>query len=362
MKATTYILGATAKGLVQFKKRDGEWQMVGVHFKGFNVSMVYVDERTNRWWVGLSHKHWGEKLHYSDDCGLNWHSVQVPSFKGALLPNGKPARLRQLWTMQHGGADRPGTLWLATDPGGLFYSNNNGESFELVESLWNHPSRMKEEQWFGAGSDYPFIHSVVLDPSDSDHLYIAVSCAGVFETTDGGKSWNPRNKGLKAAYLPNPNVEVGHDPHLMLMVASNTRILWQQNHCGIFNTTDGGINWQEVSAQAGIPNYGFALAVDNENPNSAWVIPVESEENRIAPDLALQVYQTEDFGKSWQSVSEGLPQQNVFDIALRQAFAKQGDLMVFGTTNGNLYLSEGKNIKWINLTSNLTKFNSVVIS
>ncbi len=362
MTSKNIVLVATAKGLIVYEiDSQGSVKHLRSSFIGFSVNMIYVDERTNRWWAGISHKHWGQKLHFSDDTGKSWNEVRSPVYNGALLPNGKVAKLRQLWCMHHGGDDKPNLLWLGTDPGGLFKSEDNGSSWELVESLWHHPSREKEGQWFGAGSDYPFIHSIVLNPEDSDHIYIAVSCAGVFESTDGGLSWKPRNKGLKATYLPNPRVEVGHDPHLLMINQKDPKILWQQNHCGVFYSSDGGNEWLDVSVEDGIPYYGFALATDPHCPEKAWVVPVESDENRVAPDLRLRVFQTNNYGKDWVNVSHGLPDEDVFDIVLRHAFHQKNGLFVFGTTNGNLFYSKGDKIHWSSISTHLTKVNSVII-
>ena len=356
------ILIGTAKGLIVYQGAiDKKPELKSIHFAGFAVNMVYQDERTNRWWAGVSHKHWVQKLHYTDNQGETWQSVKMPSYNGRTLPSGNTAKLRQIWCMTAGGKDKPNELWLGTDPGGLFYSKNNGETFELVESLWNHPSRQKEGQWFGAGSDFPFIHTIIVNPSNSNHIYIAVSCAGVFESKDGGISWHPKNKGLVAAYLPNPNVEVGHDPHLLVISEKNPNILWQQNHCGVFYTKDSGENWIDVSVENGIPNYGFAIAMDEEQPAKAWVIPVESDEQRIAPNFQLQVFATNNFGKTWQSESQGLPQEHIFDIVLRHAFVKKGNFLIFGTTSGNVYFSLADKIKWERLTTNLTKVNVIEV-
>ncbi|MDH5476617.1 MAG: glycosyl hydrolase [Cyclobacteriaceae bacterium] len=353
---------ATAKGLLTFDIAPNiEPEMEEVHFIGLAVNMVYVDERTNRWWAGVAHKHWGQKLHFSDDNGKTWHETAVPSFRGLVMPDGKKAKLRQIWCMQHGGVDKPDHLWLGTDPGGLFHSIDNGHSFQLVKGLWDHPSRMKEGQWFGAGSDYPFIHSIVVDSSDSNHVYVAISCAGVFETKDYGKTWAPKNKGLKATYLPTSNVEVGHDPHQLLHFKKNPKILWQQNHCGVFYSSNGGDQWEDVSVDQGYPNYGFSIAIDEEDPAKAWVIPVESDEKRIAPELSLSVFQTNNFGKTWKSVSEGLPRGFTFEIVLRQAFTKKNNIFLFGTTNGNLYYSLGEDILWKNISSHLAKVNAVYL-
>lgn len=353
---------ATAKGLLQYNFLEGrEPSLQAVLFKGFNVSMVYVDERSNRWWVGVSHNHWGQKLHYSDNSGETWNDVKLPSFKGAKLPSGDPAVLKKIWCMHHGGEMYPDHLWLGTEPGGLFYSKDNGNSFELVEGLWQHPSRKQEDQWFGTGTDFPFVHSIVIDPDDNDKIYVAISSAGIFFSDDRGRSWKPKNRGLKATYLPNTNVEVGHDPHHLLACWGETNVLWQQNHCGIYYSTDSGDNWTEVSGKTGISSYGFSLAIDEVDPAKAWVIPVESDETRTAPELNLRVYHTNNYGKAWTNVSNGLPKVPVFDIVLRQSFSKRKDVLLFGTTNGNLYYSNDTMSAWKNISNHLTKVNAVVL-
>lgn len=356
------LLVGTSKGLVVYQLEKKEWVVLGVHFEGLPVSMVYVDERTRAWWVGVSHRHWGEKLHYSRNEGTTWQEAAIPSYKGYDYKPGKPATLKKIWVIAHAGPDRPGELWAGTEPGGLFYSRDEGNSWEIVESLWNHPSRTNENQWFGAGKDYPFIHSIVVDPSNSNHVYVGISCAGIFETTDGGLSWQPRNKGLKAAYLPNPTADMGHDPHRVLMCRSNPKIIWQQNHCGIFRTIDGGAYWKDVSGAGGFPCYGFALAIDDNNTGLAWVIPAQSDENRIPVNLKLVVSRTEDGGKSWNSIDKGLPHSLAFDLVLRHGLVQKDGVLAFGTTNGNLYVSQDSGRSWQSVAQNLAAVNGLAFA
>jgi len=352
----TLLIG-TSKGLVVAEIEQDNCRLVAVHFPGMPVSMVYVDERSNTWWVGLSHRHWGDKLHCSNDDGKTWSEAGLPSYANHIYQPGKPAVLKKIWTMHHAGKDKPGCLWLGTEPGGLFFSSDNGGSFQLIESLWNHPSRMDETQWFGAGKDFPFIHSIVVDPRDSSHVYIGVSCAGVFETTDAGKTWQAKNSGLIAAYLPNPKSEVGHDPHRLLICTTYPEVLWQQNHCGIFKTTNGGASWEDVSGQNGFPKYGFALAIDEMNPECAWVIPAQSDEKRIPIDFKLTVCQTTDGGKSWNSNSNGLSSSISFDLVLRHGFIKRKNILAFGTNNGNFYISYNNGQSWNQISGNLASVN-----
>ncbi len=360
---STKLLAGTSKGLIVFiNSVNNDWKIAEVYFIGLPVSFIYVDERTHTWWVGISHRHWGEKLHFSLDEGKSWQEANIPDFKNYFYRPGKPATLKKLWTMQHAGVDKPGCLWLGTEPGGLFFSNDYGKSWELTESLWNHPSRLNDNQWFGAGKDFPFIHSIITDPRNSDHVYIGVSCAGVFKTTDGGKSWQPKNKGLVAAYLPNPNAEVGHDPHRVLLCTINPDVLWQQNHCGIFRTCNGGESWDDVSGENKFPYYGFALAIDEQNTKTAWVIPVQSDEIRIPFELKLTVCKTTNGGKSWTSINQGLPASNTFDLVLRHAFVKHKKTIAFGTNNGNLYISDNVGESWQLISHNISTVNCLVFS
>ena len=354
------LLVGTTKGLVFFEKINQQWQIQQTHFLGMPVSIIYVNELTNTWWAGIAHHHWGQKLHYSRDEGQTWLVVTPPSYPlTAKMSSGKPATLKKIWSIQHGGKNYPNRLWVGTEPGGLFKSEDNGQHFELVDALWNHPSRMNQLQWFGTGRSEPFIHSIVVHPINNDQVYIAVSCAGIFETTDSGKHWLPRNKGLIAAYLPNPNAEIGHDPHRLFACESNPKVLWQQNHCGIFRSLDGAKTWKNVSDQSGIANYGFALAIDHQDDKKAWVIPAVSDELRIAPNQALSVCRTIDGGQTWQTLNNGLPQAHCFDIVFRHALAINDNTLAFGTTTGNLYLSENNGNDWICLSHHLARIDYV---
>ena len=355
------VLIGTSKGLIVYEiLPDSEPKELAFHFLGFSISMIFVDVHTDRWWVGVAHRHWGQKLHYSDDQGVSWVEARLPSYQGFRMINGTPAKLKGIWSMQHAGTD-PVKLWLGTEPGGLFSSADGGASFELNEPLWYHSSRQKEGQWFGAGSDYPFIHSIEVNPHNSNHIYVAISCAGIFESLDNGASWAPKNEGLLATYLPNPRVEVGQDPHQLLIHPDSPNVLWQQNHCGIYFTKNGGKLWKEVFLKKGKSSYGFSIVLDEKNAGRSWVIPVESDQRRISPHLKLEVFETSDFGHSWESVSRGLPTTNTFDIVLRKSFKRKDNFMIFGTTNGNLFYTLDKNPYWRLISSHLTKVNVIDI-
>ena len=205
----------------------------------------------------------------------------------------------------------------------------------------------------------PGIHSVVVDPRDEDHVHIAISCAGVFETNDAGKTWQVRNKGLRAEFLPDPESEIGHDPHILVAAPANPDVMWQQNHCGIFRSIDGAKNWEAVSAPGNTAHFGFAIAVAEDNPDQAWVAPANSDEKRIAVKHSLCICRTDDGGKTWKELRNGLPQENCFDIVYRHALACSGDAVAFGTTTGNLFLSHDRGESWQVINNYLPMIHSV---
>ena len=353
----TMLLG-TRKGFLAYRFHNNNWEVENLSFEGVPVSIAYGDARSGTWWAALDHGHWGVKLHRSKDRGATWEEVNAPAYpEGEEIKDGIKATTRYIWALANGGNSFPPRLWLGTDPGGLFVSNDEGSNFELVKSLWDHPSR--KQYWMGGGRDQPGIHSIVVDPRNEDHVFIGISCAGVFETTDSGKTWGVRNKGLRADFLPDPNADIGHDPHILVSAPTDPDTLWQQNHCGIFRSTDGGMNWNDISEAEGPARFGFGLAVSDDNPEQAWVCPANSDTTRTAIKGALCICRTDDGGKSWKNFHKGLPQQNCFDIVYRHALATSGDAVAFGTTTGNLFFSPNRGESWQTINNYLPMVYSV---
>lgn len=340
----TLLLG-TRKGLLIMKRSSQEWKVVREAYVGIPVTYAATDPRSGTLWIGAGHGHWGAKIYRSQDNGETWQEIPAPGYpEGAEIKPGQPANLTYVWLIEPGGVDQPNRLYVGTEPGGLFQSDDGGESFYLVESLWNHPSR--QEHWFGGGRDFPGLCSIIVDPRDSQHVVVGVSVGGVFETIDGGQTWQPRNKGLKACYLPNPDAEVGHDPHLVAACRANPDVLWQQNHCGVFRSSNGGQTWHDVSEMNGPVRFGFPIAVDELDPDTAWVVPALSDEIRTAVEKSLFVSRTEDGGQTWQTMRRGLPQQNCYDLVYRHALDVRGQALAFGTTTGNLFVSDDRGDSW----------------
>jgi len=348
----TKVLVGTRKGMLVLERKGRSWEITEDHFRGIPVNMVFANQFSGDWWVALDHGHWGNKLQCSSDKGKTWREVEAPRYpESCEVKEGVPASLKYIWAFSTVGPDSPKELWIGTEPGGLFRLDEHEQS-TLVESLWNHPSR--PEHWFGGGRDFAGIHSIIVDPRASNHIYVGVSVAGVFESVDAGKSWVPRNQGLRADYLPNPNVEVGHDPHLLVSCPSKPEVLWQQNHCGIFRSPDAGVHWDDVSDREGEANFGFAIAADAMDSKRAWVVPAVSDEIRMAVDQKLCVCRTDDGGVSWQTFRKGLPQEYCYDIVYRHGLIAHGPDVIFGTTTGNLFCSNDSGESWESISNYLS--------
>jgi hypothetical protein len=386
------ILG-TRKGTVIFDRINSNWCPRPITHAGIPVCYAARDPRDGTLWASLDHGHWGTKLSRSRDGGATWEDVMSVKYpKGArhivnylptpdfnpetpvAQPEYADATVKKIWVIAFGHADQPGRLYAGTIPGGLFVSDDGGDSWGLNRPLWNHESRggdlfagdaTSENRWTGtpASIDYgvfePGIHSITVDPRNPDHIYVAVSTAGVIETTDGGLTWANRNRGMMNDYMPNPEAEWGHDPHFVTSCPGQPEHLWQQNHCGVFYSDDGAQHWKKVSMPEVGVHFGFPIAADANDGRTAWVVPARADSERMAIDGGLSIARTTDGGQSWQSFRNGLPQDNAYDIVLRHGLDVAGDRLSFGSTTGNVYLSEDRGETWQCLGNNLPPIYSV---
>jgi photosystem II stability/assembly factor-like uncharacterized protein len=353
MSKDTLLLG-TRKGLLMLTRRDGRWTVARELLPGVAVSHAMADPRSGTVWACADHGHWAQKLYRARDLEADLEEVPAPKYPDEAVvydvwKDGaeRPAVLSYLWTIAPGGADEPHTLYIGTEPGGVFRSDDDGASFHLIEGLWTHPSRKKH--WFGGGRDQAGACSLLVDPRDSRRLVVGVSCGGVYASADRGETWEGRNRGLRAEFLPNPEEEYGHDPHCLAACAAHPDVLWQQNHCGVFRSTDGGGTWTSVSQPDGPVRFGFPIVADETDPDTAWVVPGTADDRRMAVGGALCVGRTEDGGRTWTALRNGLPQARCYDIVLRHAMDLSGDRIAFGSTTGNLFLSDDRGDTWQSL-------------
>jgi photosystem II stability/assembly factor-like uncharacterized protein len=387
---TSRILVGTRKGTFIVERTGGRWRPRLSGHAGTGVSFAARDPYTGRLWALLGHGHWGAKLSISDDEGATWADApaQIKYPEGARYIgqdmyedassefgvgwriSTRPATLAKLWVIAFGPGGR---VYVGTIPGGLFVSRDAGASFALCRPLWNHASRggdlfageaKGETKWFGTpaseGGDFaPGIHSIVVDPRDPNRLLVAVSTAGVIESLDGGQSWHSANKGMIIDHAPEPEAEWGHDPHYVEQCEGDPDHVWQQNHTGIYYSADAAKSWRRVSVREQGVHFGFPVTADAKRGRMAWVVPGTSDRQRMAIDGGLFVARTEDGGQTWTALRRGLPQEQAYDVVYRHALANQEGVVAFGSTTGNLYVSDDGGESWATAGNNLPPIYSV---
>ena len=347
------LLLATRKGLLTLVRRNGAWQVAATEFPGVAVTAALRDPRDGAIYAALKHGHFGPKLHRSDDDGRSFKEIATPAFpaEAADAPS-----LFQMWTVEAGGA--PGELWVGALPAGLFRSGDRGEHWDLMTSLWNVPERAK---WFGGGYDMAGIHTVMPDPRDFRRVSIAISCGGVWETPDSGRTWKVGGKGLVAGYMPPEQAELPEiqDPHRVARCAGAPDVMWMQHHSGMFRSTDAGATWSQLKPPW--DDFGFAVAAHPKDAQTAWFVPGIKDELRIPRDGALAVTRTRDGGKTWESLREGLPQRDAYELIYRHGLDidDSGERLAMGSTTGSLWVSEDGGERWSLVNAHLPPIYAV---
>ncbi len=358
---TSRLLIGTRKGLFVAEPDKGKWEIAQAMLLGEPITMVLVD-RNNNWHAAVEHGHFGVKLKRSSDQGKTWEEIGTPEYPpkpediediDAIRQAPIPWSLMTVWSMECGSPNKPDEIWCGTIPGGLFRSKDCGENWQLVESLWLHPDRKK---WFGGGADYPGIHSILIDPRDDKVIRIGVSCGGVWASFDNGESWECYGKGLRSNYAPSEQAYEPYtqDPHRVVQCLTAPDSLWIQHHNGIFRSTDGGANWAEIE-NAKPSCFGFAVVVDPNDPNTAWFVPGVRDDERYAVDGSVVVSRTRDGGQTFEVLGEGLPQNHAYDLVYRHCLDidAKGTTLAFGSTTGNLWVSENQGDNWQQISSTL---------
>jgi photosystem II stability/assembly factor-like uncharacterized protein len=354
---------ATRKGLFTVDRRASGWGVSRAAFVGDNCTLVMPDHRNGDVIVPLNHGHFGTKLHRTRDNGETWSEIPAPAYPAppeGYVPKQIPYfnrpwewSLKLIWSLVPGGNDEPGVVWCGTMPGGLFRSEDNGNTWELNRPLWDHPMR---ENWGPNGAEWPGIHSICVDPRDSRHVSVGVSTAGVWITRDSGKSWDICGKGMRSEYMPGEQAyeQIGQDVHCLVQCAANPDGMWVQHHNGIFKSTDGAASFTEIKDVK--PSvFGFPVAVHPKDPNTAWFVPAFKDEKRCPLDGRVVVNRTRDGGKSFETLTKGLPQTHAYDLVYRHGLDidETGNRLAFGSTTGSVWVSEDGGESWQTVSSNL---------
>lgn len=355
--AEVLLFIGTRKGL--FLARSGpereSWTVEGPLLTGYEVYHAVLDRRDGRSaYAAARHIVWGVHVHRSEDAGHSWEPTgQTPHHIASTEPDGVNA----VWYLAPGHEDRPATIYAGIEPAGLFVSPDRGSTWEPVRALNEHPTRTTWQPAKGGLA----LHSIQIDPRDPQRIYAALSAGGVYRTDDGGATWEPKNQGVRADYLPDTRPEAGHCVHRLLLHPARPDRLYQQSHNGTYRSDDRGDSWTEITE--GLPSdFGYVIATDPADADTVWVIPEESSHMRTTVGGAITVFRSRSAGAEWEPQTAGLPRENAYVSILREAMDVDGldpCGVYFGTSSGHLFGSRDAGDSWEVIAGFLPKILSV---
>jgi photosystem II stability/assembly factor-like uncharacterized protein len=362
------VLAGTRKGAFVLTS-DGKrtrWDVSGPHFAGWEIYHIKGSPaEPNRLYASQSSGWFGQQIQRSDDGGKTWEPVgneftyaSVPGTHQWYDGTPHPWEFKRVWHLEPSLTD-PETVYAGVEDAALFRSTNGGKTWEELPGLREHGSG---PHWMpGAGG--MCLHTVLLDPSNPNRMFIAISAAGVFRSDDGAKTWRPANRGLRSEQIPDPTAEVGHCVHRIALHPSRPRTLFMQKHWDVMRSDDGGDSWHEVSGN--LPtDFGFVVDVHAHEPQTIYVIPIKSDSEHYPPEGKLRVYRSRTGGNEWEALTKGLPQQDCYVNVLRDAMAVDSlDAcgLYFGTTGGQVYASADAGDTWSPIVRDLPAVLSVEV-
>jgi photosystem II stability/assembly factor-like uncharacterized protein len=383
------VLVGTRKGafvLTSDGKRD-KWEVSGPHFAGWELYHLKGSPADpNRIYASQTSGWFGQIIQRSDDGGKTWHQPGTPPGEPTTAPDGSPKgesnkfaydaaaapltthqwydgtqhpwEFKRVWHLEPSHTD-PDTVYAGVEDAAIFRSTDGGQNWKELPGLRGHGTGPKWQP--GAGG--MCLHTLILDPSNSKRMYVAISAAGAFRTDDGGATWKPINRGLRSQYIPDQDAEVGHCVHHIAMHPERPAVLFMQKHWDVMRSDDAGDKWKEVSGN--LPtDFGFVIDVHAHEPETIYVVPITSDSLHYVHEGKLRVFRSHSGGNEWEALTKGLPQKDCYVNVLRDAMAvdsldKCG--IYFGTTGGQVYASADAGDSWNPIVRDLPAVLSVEV-
>jgi photosystem II stability/assembly factor-like uncharacterized protein len=362
------VLVGTRKGAFVLTA-DGtrqDWNVSGPHFGGWEIYHVKGSPADpDRLYASQSSSWFGQVIQRSRDGGSTWETVGNKFvYDGApgthLWYDGtpRPWEFARVWHLEPSLTD-PDTVYAGIQDAALFRTTDGGQTWAELAGLRTHKSASAWQP--GAGG--LCLHTILLDASHPDRIFIAISAAGVFRSDDAGKTWRPMNRGLRSEQIPDPTAEVGHCVHRIAMHPSRPRVLFMQKHWDVMRSDDAGESWHEISGN--LPtDFGFPIDVHAHEPDTVYVVPIKSDSEHYLPDGKLRVYRSRTGGNEWEALTKGLPQSHCYVNVLRDAMAIDAldpCGVYFGTTGGQVYASADAGDSWTPIVRDLPSVVSVEV-
>jgi hypothetical protein len=362
------VLVGTRKGgfiLTSDAKRD-RWNVSGPHFGGWEIYHIKgspVDP--NRLYASQSSGWFGQVIQRSNDGGQTWEPAGnqfaydgVPGTHQWYDGTAHPWEFKRVWHLEPS-LTEPDVVYAGVEDAALFRSTDGAQTWHEMPGLRNHGSGSK----WAPGAGGMCLHTILVDPTNANRMYVAISSAGAFRTDDGGKSWKAITKGLHSQYIPDPTAEVGHCVHRIGMHRSRPNVLFMQKHWDVLRSDNAGDLWTEVSGN--LPtDFGFVIDVHAHEPETIYVVPIKSDSEHYPPDGKLRVYRSRTGGNEWEPLSKGLPQENCYVNVLRDAMSVDSldpCGIYFGTTGGQVYGSADGGDNWTAIVRDLPAVVSVEV-
>jgi photosystem II stability/assembly factor-like uncharacterized protein len=362
------LLVGTKKGafvLTADGKRDN-WEVSGPHFAGWEIYHVKGSPADpNRLYASQSTGWFGQLIQRSNDGGKTWEPIDnkfvydgIPGTHQWYDGTPHPWEFKRVWHLEPSLTD-PDKVYAGVEDAAIFQTVNGGKSWQELAGLRGHGSGPRWQP----GAVGMCLHTIILDPGDPQRIFIAISAAGAFRTDDGGETWKPINQGLRSGHIPDPTAEVGHCVHHVAMHPSRPGVLFMQKHWDVMRSDNAGDSWREVSGN--LPtDFGFVIDVHAHEPETIYVVPIKSDSEHFPLDGKLTVYRSRTGGEQWEPLTKGLPQSNCYVNVLRDAMAVDSlDScgVYFGTTGGQVYASPDGGDSWNPIVRDLPAVLSVEV-